>query len=373
MTDKEKRLLVFLGLVVVVILFYSFAYKPYNAKSTNLKNEIAGLDAQRMSYQMEYLKKDQYISEIKDKEEIIEAVDRFYPEVLHQEMIIHVMEDLKQKILSMKLPGYGIGVETILATGAPGVTTEENTVPTSEELVYVPVTVDIELTYADLKLLLTTLRDYEQKLSVQNLNITSTQGNSTIRASFTLNICGLHTDYRSYVPKDYFGPFEEKGESIFAPFAGGSSDSEGITTVTEEKQDIILALSSIFTDRSNLVISAANDISGNSYLYADNKDYEPLEVVFEQEGENYYYRYKTSIDQFPKNGGRQSFDPQEEIRFKIESMSRVNDEDVNGVDLTVVNNTDLLLDLQIDSDDINFPRVNIVEQTGNISIYRYVD
>lgn len=378
MTDKEKKLLLSLGLILVVVLYYFTLYKPIEAKRKNLLNEFNQLDSQLTVYQMEYLNKDNLLEQIKEKEDFIAEVEKELPADLTQEMIIYVMKDIETQIESLSIPNYSIGTKTLVASDGQTIDPNTSAVVFSDNLISVPVTLEVNLNYADYKKLLTMIRDYPQKLSITQMNVSSDLTENTVNTSFLMNFYGLMSEGRTYTPIDYFGEPIQKADSIFRPYAGYGLDfvtgMEEALVVTAEADDIVMTLSPIISDRSTTILEAEGDDSGTTQVYSDNAGDESVEIVFNQVGSKYYYKYKTGDRQYPSDYGTGVlFEPGKVINLKVYSSLRNDEEDLSTASLVLVNNTDLVVDIQVDSDDPERPRLNVKTTSGEYTINRFID
>ncbi|OOM71676.1 pilus assembly protein PilO [Clostridium sp. BL-8] len=170
------------------------------------------------------------------------------------------------------------------------------------------------------------------------------------------------------------------GKSV--PFGAGTSDTALATstksdkTVSEvqknaEQSDFIASVKSIDSDLPTIMIGKANDEMRTTYAYADSNSTEQVELVLSQDGDKYYYKYKTSKGSFPANydGLGEEFAPaSKDIVLDILSRTRVDENDNSAIKLNIVNNTDKVLDVNITGDDYNNPRVTVQGDLNNISV-----
>ena len=71
--------------------------------------------------------------------------------------------------------------------------------------------------------------------------------------------------------------------------------NKGITS------DFIASVKSITSDLPTIMIGKANDDLRTTYVYADSNSEENVEMILTQDGDKYYYKYKTSKGTFPAN------------------------------------------------------------------------
>ena len=130
----------------------------------------------------------------------------------------------------------------------------------------------------------------------------------------------------------------------------------------EDKNDFSVSVRSINSELPTVMIGRSNDILRSTYVYADGNNDVESEIEFNQDGDNYYYKYKTSNERFPSkySGDGIQFKPYgRSIVIDISSESRFKDDDKSGIKLNVINNTDKLIMVNITNDDGNSPRVAV--------------
>lgn len=135
------------------------------------------------------------------------------------------------------------------------------------------------------------------------------------------------------------------------------------------KYDFNMDIKPIQSDSPTVSLGLFNDKAFNSYVYADNNDMENVELQFKQEEDKYYYKYKTLLGSYPEDYQYWvEFTPVNEfISMEIVSNARTSEQDLSGVNLTVINTTDKLFYINIFSDDLVRPRLNL-ETTDNVII-----
>lgn len=371
MSKKEKNLLFIVAALAAFALFWFLIYTPLDKKIETKKTEVQTQTTQLDQLKALYLQKDVYEADILQMKEYMDTVEAKFPGDMTQEMIIYTLIKLENSLETLKIPGYILYPAVVVASDGEYIPENSETPAFKENFIEVGTELTLETSYADLKSMLAFIRDSEMTLSIKNLNLTSNLETDTISSTFTLDFYALRSIDKPFIPEDYFGPFEPKDDSIFSPYAGFGTTVISDTALAELKEpdDFIMNLSSINSDRSTVVIFKNGDKTDETYVYTDNVGNEPVEVVFENEGTNYFYRYKTSKFSYPvKYTDRIAFTPGKFIDLKVYVESRTDEADKNGVNATLINKTELPLKVQVVGDEVSRPRFNVVSQTGNVSI-----
>ena len=128
-----------------------------------------------------------------------------------------------------------------------------------------------------------------------------------------------------------------------------------------------MSVKSNSSDLPTVMLGKAHDKDNLSYVYADNKGIEVVEIVLTKAENGYYYKYKTSYGTYPLvyAGNGELFTPVgDDITLEVMVQGRIDSSDLAGAQLNIINNTDKVLNININGDDSSKPRVT-VESQGN--------
>lgn len=224
-------------------------------------------------------------------------------------------------------------------------------------------------TYENLKKFLDIVDSQEKKLVITNITL-SQANDQNVSGSLSMEFYGipkLNDEDSSYFDWTLDNPAGK--DSLFS--TGGVSNTT-IESATSQKNeyDFIMLAKSVNSDLPTVMLGRANDTSNLSYIYADNKGIEDVELILTKVGNEYYYKYKTSVGSYPANynvTGEVFIPVKDEIIFEIVSQSRVDDNDIAGINLKVINNTDKNVNIVVSGDDSARPRVT-VESEGSSAV-----
>jgi type IV pilus assembly protein PilO len=83
----------------------------------------------------------------------------------------------------------------------------------------------------------------------------------------------------------------------------------------------------------------------------------------------YYYRYKVGTISYPTNYTQgYIFEPGEELEIQIFSADRLDETDVSGLDLSIINETDMVVNIVYYSEDFEDPRLALTSE-GPVAIH----
>lgn len=243
-----------------------------------------------------------------------------------------------------------------------------------DTLQYVKIQISFQGSYEGLSKMLTTIRENERKIVVNSIKISS-DTKKGIQGTLNLEIYSIpkiNDEIENYLKWDFnntYGkdvPFVTETESPLL-----STNSKIALTESEEvtrTNDFIASVKSITSDLPKIMLGKANDDMRTSYVYGNSNSEEPVEMILTQDGDKYYYKYKTSKQSFPANydGLGEEFVPKSKnIVLKILSENKLSGNDNSRMRLKILNKTDKNVQVNISGDD---SRVTIDANESNVKI-----
>lgn len=239
-----------------------------------------------------------------------------------------------------------------------------------DTLQYVKIQVTFEGSYDGLYKMLTTIRENERKIVVNSIKLSSdtTKG---IKGTLNLEIYSIpkiSDEIENYLKWDFNNTY---GKDV--PFVAETESQSFITTESKSEEiirtnDFIASVKSITSDLPKIMLGKANDDMRTSYVYGNSNSEEQVEMILTQDGDKYYYKYKTSKQAYPANydGLGEEFMPKsKDIIVKILSENKLNETDNSKMRLKILNKTDKEVQVNISGDD---SRVTIDANEGNVKI-----
>lgn len=242
LSNRDKKLLLILGILVVVLIPVFFIFKPFSEKAAALKEENKQLQARVDELLVLYNNMESYRSAIAKMESDSETIMLGFDEGLNQEniiMFIHRSEDDMPFIIEKMV--FSEPVTTVLK--APSIDTEGN--PTQGlEFVQKQTYVEFNTTYQGLKNYLAQIRDNADRMNLSGVNVKYDDSTGRLIGNFTLTQYAFVGDGRVY--EDAGIPKLERGnDSIFGHFISdefinilinGPEEEEEEEEVTEDEE-----------------------------------------------------------------------------------------------------------------------------------------
>lgn len=387
MSEREKKLLVLVGVLFFVVIYYYLAYVPLTNKLDIAESENSNLTAQLNVLNMDVIRKDEYIKGTKEAGAEIQGAELLLPPALPQELIIKSITDIEANVPDIEIPTFTLGLQettlfsdnssatqttsdaTISAATDPSTSAAAIKVAPTESGIAVIVGTTITTKYESFKQFLKYLQTYPIRVSIKGLSLTSDQETGDLSATFTLTWYGLQSTDRTITDTDYFGPYSAKKNSIFEPISKFSTTTTSTTTTAkDDKEDFFIILDPITSDGTTVIIGKTGDPQGQTYARADKNAVENIEIEFYQSGSTYYYHYKTSSESYPASYSSGAvFTPGNAIEIQLISSDRTSADDLSGANATIINKTDIPVNIVKFSEDQATPRLKIVKTEGLVN------
>lgn len=419
-SEKNARIISFALIVVMLLAFYFIPYKKLDAKKLQLTNEVNSLTSTYNVLKIDVDKKDDYLKDIEESKAKIKNIDENLPSELSQELLIYTINDM-EKTLGIQMPSVNFGlVETVSqlyeekdesgnqasqtttdgSTATNQATNEQTTTDQStdqsnsnqttnnkenknqETAIKRMITTTTTLNYAQLKSLMSYLYSEEglnqyasgvysnrKWISLNGLTLASNPETGDITAGFSLSFYGLESkdnkdkaiDLGTFDigKKGVFLPFSEFGIKFTLPESTSNTNNQSIS-------DFFIMLSPITADQTTVTMGKASGMSSTSFVYADSNSFVDVTLELSQEGDTYYYKYSAGNEKFPSQGVI-AFIPGNSLDLLVMSNKRNGSDDKSGANVTIINNTDLTLNITNTGDDKSSPRFKVVKTVGKVS------
>ena len=198
--------------------------------------------------------------------------------------------------------------------------------------------------------------------------IQSNEVNPVIDSMFVADIddsdkksCGMSLAYYS-VPKIFEHDQEEWIWTDVAQYGRANiTDNDGV--VRDEywttSYDFVSALRPISSDLPTVTMGVYGDEKHSTYIYADGNDTKKITLELSQDGTNYYYRYRSDMQRYPRVYDEWNvFVPENDfISLIYTSLEREDENDKADLMMEIINDTDKIVYANVYGDDLLRPRI----------------
>ncbi|MEJ8554510.1 hypothetical protein [Tepidibacter sp. Z1-5] len=407
LSKREKIMLIVLGLMLIIGGYYKFILSPHFTKLDNIEQEVIDKKAEVERVKLEISKNNPVYKNFKIINAKIKSMTKpLFPSINQEKIIVILDEMLKESNLEgnsisfseidineidvkkeeKKDKDYLIkslseeykGNKKVKNDEANNEDQEEN----SNETEKMTATISYKGKYKDLISFLERIETYDKKILINNISVSKSKENNTdeegivtkensITGSIALDFYSvpkIHEQDEEYLTWDFDNGYGK--DDPFVPFSGYSEYNENDNVVNN---DFIMTVKPISSDLPTVIMGRAMDKLGRSYVYADNQNFENVEFQIIQVDKKYYYKYKTQGESYPKDYENDmiEFDPQgTTVNLNIISNKRNSTEDTSGINLSLINKTNLKLNVNVDYEDTKNPRVKVVNKHGSVKVIK---
>ena len=398
-SKKEKYMLLVLISLLIIFLYHNFVYvkqstilkaKKEEAMQIEEKYNKAMNDIQNLSL------KEEELADLKNK--VNDKAQILYPEIIQEKIILEIDKLLKENSIIGNIGFSPIEVAPVERMVIEDTLNEESSLKdlvdkydnkeqnmSSEDstnsseatdsqltIQQLKITITFTSTYENLKKFIKAIEDYERKLVITNIAISS-KSDKEISGSFNLEfysvpkLSGQDEEYLEWTLNDTYGK-----ENLFGSGNATGAYASTIEEATSEKDvnDFLVMVKSSTSELPTLTIGKAKDDLRETYLTADNEKIEEATITLSEVDGKLYYKYNTSKSYYPEGSSQgKEFTPKSEnIVIEITSESRVNTSDNSGLKLTINNNTNRNVEVIIKNDDKSNPRVSTVSKGNTVNV-----
>lgn len=227
-----------------------------------------------------------------------------------------------------------------------------------------------DVNYKQLKNFKKELESYQRKITCQS--VTTTYAGGKISGVIVLEcyavpkIGGNDNSYSKWDYSNVYGKDELFGEGA-ATGAYGVSVEEA--TEKEKTNDFVGMVKSSSSVQPTLTFGRANDEYCSTYIYDDSSSVVDVTLTVTEKDGKYYYKYSAGSSRYPATtmGNGEEFTPcADVIKVSIESEARDGSTDKSGIKFKVINNTDKKVEVAINNDDADKPRVTLESEGGSV-------
>lgn len=408
-SKKEKYLLGVLGAVLTSVLYYQFVYTPQVEKVKELK----GLKVEKQEEYdtiMDTIRTlEQRRGEIKVlNQQIIDRSSPFYPKIIQENLILEIDKLLAESQLKatfsfsgitvsnveIAIPGSNIELQTSFddivrdynsnfgkegsnenntSSSSSSMLTENNEVEVNGQATteQIKVSLNFSGSYTQLKDFVRLVNNNERKIVITNISLSGKGTDEEVTGSMNLEFYAIpklgdiDNEYYMWLLNNTYGknyPFSLAEASGTTIEQLGNSDNP---------YDFVMLVKPVSSDLPTVMLGQANDGDNLSYVYGDSKGIEEVEIVLTEENGKYYYKYRTTTSNHPisYNGNGIEFKPLgDEIVLNIMSSKRLGEDDLSGVSINFINNTNKEVNIVIENEDDNDPRVAVASEGNNVKV-----
>ncbi len=416
MSDRDKKLLVYLGSLIILAIAYFLVGRPYLDKIEQLATEKTQLEAELHQKREAYENKETFEKGVVEARDKIQAIIEEFPEDNTDEKSImfasHAETDIPIWFTQMRFEeetkSMISGQETESASDVEQEQLEEDiavaegeAVPEEPEgedglesgetdgdtgisdLMYraTDLGLTFECKYDGFKTLLAYIRDYEDRMVIKDIDVSYNADSDIVAGNMTLSqyailgpnrilpevetdVDALGTD-NIFLNSNHGGTILELLADIASDFLAVIMGELPESAVDELGTDYFVKVNAVTDNTNGKTVGRADDPMESTYLTSSANKKEDVTFKVSGSGGSYSVYYKVGKSEYTDTIEKAS---DGKIYIRVVSTARVGDDDNSALSLRVANDSDIPVVVNVEGDDPGNPRVNITERSGNVTV-----
>ena len=375
-SDRDKKLIIYAACVVLIICAFFFGFKKITASSAEIDKEIeknqAYLDQlkQMQADEKKYKEDTEYYTA--ECNSILDKYDTGYS-LEYSVMFVDEMEK------STDMWASQTAFEDTIQLYKFGNVTSTNPLKSGGGKVYdtdyagygTKITMSYQANYEDFKALIDYINTYKYKCKIDSVSCAYNKETDVVSGSLIITIYAITGSDREFlgapVSQKFFGTENIFNSYTFTP--GDNAEQNNGNNILSD-YDYYIALDSFKADADSVVIGPRGD-SPATRISKNSSEKEDIEIKFTGKDGDYKVSYKIGEVTYPSRNYEEgtSFNPGSMLSLLVAGSRRDPEgDDTNGVNATIINETDMKLSVKIVDDKEN-PRFAIKEKMGDIEIF----
>lgn len=369
-SDRDKKLIYIVLSVAIIFCAWFFGYRRLTETNASLQREIKTLKTEYNNLEAIKLKLPKYEE---DKKIYLEEYDKMLAKFdtgYSQEYSIMFIKEIEEKVelwlsqagLAQTANVYDFGkISSSNPNGGGSVyVTDYKGYSTTLTLTY-------NASYDHFKDLIKYINSYKYKCTIDSMTMSFNRDTDTVSGGITITqyaITGKDREFNNTSIHNIIPGTENIFESsIFVP---GVTPNEEDGSYILSDYDYYVTLQPSKSDLDSVIIGAKNDVVGSSTIASNENKSQNMTIKFSGNAEeNYYVEYSVGDATYPAT----VFIPGDDLTMLIISSERIGEDDLAGVDATIINETDKRLSIKIVNEDNGSPRFVVRSTEGDVVVF----
>lgn len=417
MSDRDKKLLIYVGALVILAVAYFLVGKPYLDKYNDLVAQKPGLEGTLAAKQEAYNNQGTYRDGIITATKRIQQIMDEFPEDNADEKSIMFLAHAEEEI-PMWFYGVKFADETKMmingeevqsasdieeakaqanveaaetenpdaaapAEGEAAPEGEQNGATGINGIIWrdTEIGLEFQVQYDEFKDFLAYIRDYEDRMVIKTMEVVYDEDMEMVSGNMILSQYALLGDDR--VLPDVITDVENIGsDNIFMNYNYGGTILDLLADMaadflnrlmgglSEEARDefgvdYFVKMNAVTENTSGVTIGRGDDVQGNTYITSEKNG--KVNITYKVKGSDGDYSITYKIGK-TKYTDKMTKDKDGKMYLRIVSTYRSSDKDKVSGSFKILNESDIPVVVNIEGDDPDKPRVTISERTGDVTV-----
>lgn len=376
-SDRDVKLLYVFLAIAIIACAYFFGFRKLTAANESLDKEISELKTRHTTLRTMEANAKKYSDDTviynNNYDKIIAKFDSGYS----QEYSILFIKELEDKVDTWLSQAGLAQTDNVYNFGQI-----KSTNPSSESGVSVyssdykgyktVLTLTYQASYDNFKNLIEYINNYKYKCTIDSMSMSYNAESDVVSGSLVVSQYAITGKDRVFNNVNINGILSGTGNIFASDIFGGGEIADNINgDKIMSDYDFYISLQPADAVASGITVNQKGDLTGANAIFSEENERQEFYLRFFEEEGVYYAQYSVGEQQFPaaefENGSM--FLPGEYLSFMVLSSQRTGDDDMVAVDATIINDTDMTLNIKIANEDKSNPRFVVKSTSGDVVVY----
>ncbi len=376
-SDRDIKLIYVVLSLAIILCGYFFGFRKLTAANEQLDDEISKLKTRHATLRTMEKNAKKYSDDTvvynDNYDKIISRFDTGYS----QEYSILFIKELESKVDTWLSQAGLAQTENIYTFGQVKSTNPGSeagvTVYSSDYKGYKTVlTLTYQTSYENFKDLIEYINNYKYKCTIDSMSMSYNSESDVVSGALVVSQYAITGKDRKFSNVNINGILNGSdnifSSDIFNP--GENADINNGDKIMSD-YDYYISLQPADSNLDAVMVNKRGDMTGGSAIFSDENERQEFYIRFFEEDGVYYAQYSIGEKKFPAEEFDKGamFLPGDYLSFMVLSSQRSGDEDMAAVDATIINDTDMTLNIKVANEDKGNPRFVVKSTSGDVVIY----
>lgn len=376
-SDRDIKLIYVVLSLAIILCGYFFGFRKLTAANEQLDDEISKLKTRHATLRTMEKNAKKYSDDTvvynDNYDKILSRFDTGYS----QEYSILFIKELESKVDTWLSQAGLAQTENIYTFGQVKSTNPGSeagvTVYSSDYKGYKTVlTLTYQTSYENFKDLIEYINNYKYKCTIDSMSMSYNSESDVVSGALVVSQYAITGKDRKFSNVNINGILNGSdnifSSDIFNP--GENADINNGDKIMSD-YDYYISLQPADSNLDAVMVNKRGDMTGGSAIFSDENERQEFYIRFFEEDGVYYAQYSIGEKKFPAEEFDKGamFLPGDYLSFMVLSSQRSGDEDMAAVDATIINDTDMTLNIKVANEDKGNPRFVVKSTSGDVVIY----
>lgn len=360
-SEKDKKMLYAIVSILIVFAAWYFGYRPLSAKAAEYETKYEQLHTRYLELSEKMKNKSNYIADTEENletyDEIIASFDSTYAQEYIMQYLINLENDTEAWMTRLEINTPELKHTFTTDTTVEGWGT--------------PISLGFECEYLNFKKVIDFINTTSSKCTINAMNFMVDVNSGVLTGTVDMTKYAITSPFREVPSVKLDWPTGT--DNIFSSSVFSATSSDGSTTAKGDAiatdYDMFITLNPTIADMDAIVMGLKDNDKSN--LSADVNKAETASITISGSNGKYTIAYKLGNTTYPAKNYDVgvNFNPGSTLDLLVMSSARTGDSDKTTLNVSIVNDTDMTLNIKVLDDDTTSPRFNIKSRSGKINIY----